>query len=135
MIINDILNKIKGKLDIDMIFIMCFCIIILVGFASFGLGRLSIVKNDNNSDIVIKNENIITDKTKEIIDQKIIGNSQIQTQKQEVKRKMYVASKNGKLYYGAGCSGAKRISPSNEIWFSSSSDAEKAGYTPSSSCK
>ena len=47
----------------------------------------------------------------------------------------YVASKNGKLYYPVNCKGANRIKPDNRVWFDTVTDAEKSGYTPSSSCK
>jgi len=47
----------------------------------------------------------------------------------------YVASKNGKLYYPVDCASAKRIALKNRMWFATSEDAEKSGFTPSSSCK
>jgi hypothetical protein len=47
----------------------------------------------------------------------------------------YVASKNGTKYYLPSCSGAKSISEANKIWFSTKEEAEKAGYTPSATCK
>jgi hypothetical protein len=49
--------------------------------------------------------------------------------------KNYVASKNGKLYYTTSCSGVKRLSEKNMIWFSTSTEAENAGYKKSPSCK
>ncbi len=45
---------------------------------------------------------------------------------------IYVGSKNGTKYYLPSCSGAKRISPANYIWFQSVQDAQIQGYTPGS---
>lgn len=47
----------------------------------------------------------------------------------------YVASKNGTKYYLPTCSGAKRISEANQVWFASASAAFAAGYTPAANCK
>ncbi len=47
----------------------------------------------------------------------------------------YVASKSGTKYHLPWCSGAKRISEENKIWFASKAEAEKAGYTPAANCK
>ena len=45
-----------------------------------------------------------------------------------------VASKSGTKYYLPSCSGAKRISEANKVWFASVSAAETAGYTPAENC-
>ena len=130
MSINDFSNKIKGKLGVDTTTIMCLFVLILVAVSSFGLGRLS-KYGKNSADTTSDNESIQVVKSE-------IGNSgEVESidgiESQE--KKMYIASKNGKLYYSIGCSGAKRISEKNAIWFASSSDAEKAGYAIASSCK
>lgn len=130
MSINDFMNKIKGKIDIDRTTLLCLLVIVLVGLSSFGLGRLSISGIENENTLKLENENVS-------IVKKEIGNSAIveSDKANPLKEKMYVASKNGKLYYGATCSGAKRIAPKNEVWFASREDAEKSGYELSSSCK
>ena len=119
MSINDFLNKIKGKLGIDTFTIMCLFVIIGVGIGAFGLGRLSVVQTNSNDDEVLILEN----------------KENISFEKEINKKKMYVASKSGKLYYTIGCSGAKRISEKNKIYFETSSDARKSGYSFASSCK
>ena len=127
MSINDFINKIKGKLSIDTFTIMCLFVIVGVGVSAFGLGRLSITSKSNyDQDIIITDNNILLNS--EI-------KKDIEIPNQNLKEKRYVASKNGKLYYTAGCSGAKRILIKNQIWFASSLDAEKSGYSLSSSCK
>jgi len=47
----------------------------------------------------------------------------------------YVASKNGTKYYLPNCSGAKRISEANKVWFASPAAAVAAGYAPAANCK
>lgn len=126
MSINDFMNKIKGQIGIDRIALMCFSIIVFVSLSSFGLGRLSVAKIDNVDQLNVKEEGINISKNE--------GDT-AQTISTTPKEKLYVASKNGKLYYSLGCAGAKRISPKNEVWFASSIDAEKSGYTLSTSCK
>lgn len=120
MSINDFMNKIKGQIDIDRVTLMCLCVIVLVGFGSFGLGRLSV---SNVEDEKVLNRQ---DSNASLIE-KEIGDSSF-------KERMYVASKNGKLYYTKGCSGAKRIAQKNEVWFATKEDAEQAGYSFSASC-
>jgi hypothetical protein len=46
----------------------------------------------------------------------------------------YLASKNGTKYYLPTCSGAKRISETNKVWFPSAAAAAAAGYTPAANC-
>ena len=130
MSINDFMNKIKGKIDIDRTTLLCLFVIVLVGLSSFGLGRLSISGIENESNLKLENENV------SIVKEETGDNAKVESDKANpLKVKMYVASKNGKLYYGATCSGAKRIAPKNEVWFASREDAEKSGYELSSSCK
>ena len=131
MSINDFLNKIKGKYTIDVTTLVCLCVIILVGVGSFGLGRLSVSSTQNNDkNIKIEGESVnsYTKEREEIIPSTIdtITNT---------KERMYVASKNGKMYYTLSCAGAKRIKPENEVWFATTTEAEKAGYKLSSTCK
>ena len=131
MSINDFSNKIKSKYGIDNLTIMYLLVIIGVSICSFGLGQLSANSFSNGSDhLITENEN--NDPSNEI--QIINTNSNISTKNKEGE-KVYVASKNGKLYYGVSCSGANRIKEENKVWFKTTIDAEKSGYTMSSSCK
>jgi len=93
--------------------ILISIIIILVGIASFGLGRLS---NTNTT----------------------IGEVKVYTETLEVSSsttKTIVASKNGTKYHYSWCSGAKSISEANKITFNTKEEAEKAGYTLAGNCK
>ena len=131
MSINDFMNKIKGKLGLDKTTLMFLCIIIGVGASSFGLGRLSVAKTSNDESLKLEDKNIgivngeIGNSLK--VDNNSVGDS-------TSKERVYVASKNGKMYYSLGCSGASRIKLENQIWFSTSLDAEKSGYSKSTSC-
>ena len=133
MSINDFTDKIKGKIGLDVNTLVCLCIMVLVGFASFGLGRLSMLNNVDKSNFKLENES--TSLVKEEIGNSILAEKDNALDPSLTKKRMYVASKNGKLYYSLGCSGAKRISARNEIWFATSTEAEKAGFTLSASCK
>ena len=47
----------------------------------------------------------------------------------------FLASKRGKKYYPRGCSAGKNIVEGNRIYFADTAEAEKAGYTQSTSCQ
>lgn len=133
MSINDFMNKIKGKIGIDGNTALILLILVFVGLGSFGLGRLSRVEETQNTNTVLDNESTLS--VKEEIGESEFVKYDIDKISSLPKEKMYVASKNGKLYYSLGCSGASRIAVKNEIWFASKDDAEKSGYTLSTSCK
>lgn len=131
MSISNFFNKIKGHHTIDNITIMYFIIIIIVGICSFFIGRWSYsVENDHNNYI-----NEVYNKGKEIEGQESAYNVNEDFDQDIIVKKNYVASKNGKMYYSAGCSGAKRIKPENQIWFNTAEEALKSGYVLSKTCK
>lgn len=104
-LINDFFNK----KDIFLVFL-----IILTSIASFGLGRLSKIE-ENKTPIQIK------------FTQQTLNDNQIKGE--------YVASKNGSRYYLPWCSGVKKISESNKVWFNSKKEAESKGYSHATNCK
>src|SRR3989344_5025490 len=123
MSINDFSNKIKSKYGIDNLTIMYLLVIIGVSVCSFGLGQLSADSFSSRSDYLItENENNGSSNEIQIIN----TNSNILTKNKE-SEKVYVASKNGKLYYGVSCNGANRIKEENKVWFKTTVDAEKSG--------
>lgn len=133
MSINHFLNKIKGRTGIDVNTLVCLCVIVLVGLSSFGLGRLSVSNISKEEDIKLENTDL------GIVKGEIGKSGEVESSMKNIesnfKERMYVASKNGKLYYTVSCSGANRIREENKVWFASRIDAEKAGYSLSSSCK
>ena len=133
MSIPNLIHKIKSKTSIDKSTIMYLFIIIGVGISSFSLGRLSA----NSNSIEDKNDTVNIVESGKLSDDKNVkyNNNVLIKQQIQSTEKRYVASKNGKIYYGIDCSGVKRIKPENEVWFSTQSDAEKSGYKLSSTCK
>ncbi len=125
MSIHDLPNKIKSKIGIDNTTFLHLLLIVGVGVAAFGFGRLSAINKPQNTDISITGTANAYTATNPKPQAKT---SSISTEKN------YVASKNGKLYYTVGCKGANRIKDENKVYFATSGDAEKSGYTASSSC-
>jgi len=135
--IKSFIESEKGK---DLLIIL---IIILVGIASFLLGRLSKEgQNDQFKVIYPKdqanaisglneaqnglnlqknanlNQNTVLDKSSDI----------------SIPKGNFFASKRGKKYYTLGCSAGKTIKDSNKVWFDTGEEAVSAGYELSSSC-
>ncbi len=110
--------------------VLMVLVLILVGLGSFELGRLS--KENNSSGVKI---------TYPVLEANVVSavNQNIQKtiqQKTIVKTtKNYFASSRGTKYYPIGCSAGGTIKQENRIYFSTVSEAEKAGYILSSSCK
>ncbi|MEK7066593.1 MAG: hypothetical protein AAB965_03440 [Patescibacteria group bacterium] len=90
--------------------------IILVGLIGFGLGRISKL-DDNKVPITIRESASVV-------------NSAVSTAPGKL-----VASKSGTSYHFPWCSGAKKISEANKVWFASVYEAEKAGYKKATNCK
>lgn len=107
-------------------------IIILVAIISFGLGRLSKIREEKTP---ITIENVATST------ETVVNTSSQPARLSQPGRltadaeKIFVASKNGKKYYYAWCDSAQKIKESNRVWFSTKEEAEKAGYEPAANCK
>ena len=91
-------------------------VIIMISVISFGLGRLSKIREDR---VPLTIENLNYDQTSSAI------NSQ----------KIFVASKSGKKYHYVWCDSANSIKEENKIFFSAKEEAVAAGYEPASNCK
>jgi hypothetical protein len=115
-------------------FLFYALVLVLIGTASFGLGRLSVKEasvpvaisvsagvenNEKNVSVPIT----ITDKSSTIGEVKGAEDGAV------------VASKTGKRYHYPWCAGAKQIAEKNKITFSSIKKAREAGYTPAANCK
>jgi len=96
-------------------------VIILVALISFGLGRLSKIR-ENKTPITITTTTTTSA-------------SSTSTSGVDVANGVVVASKNGTKYHYPWCSGAQSIKEENKIYFSSTEEARKAGYTPAANCK
>ncbi|MEI7810508.1 MAG: hypothetical protein WCI41_03050 [bacterium] len=112
--------------------ILVIIIIILVGLASFELGRLSKQNTQNG----LKIENMASEAN--IIDSYTLNKSDLTqniAKTSNSDKGAYFASKRGKKYYLTDCSAGKTIKEENKIYFSTQTQAKNAGYELSSSCK
>lgn len=133
MSIPNIFHKIKSKTHIDKATIIYLLIIVGVGIGSFGLGKLSGQNKDTTGiNTPTEQQSFFNNNTLNSGAVKSENANIIDTNQRE---KRFVASKNGKMYYIVGCSGASRIKEENQVWFSSESDAQKSGYKLSTTCK
>ncbi len=130
------IEQVKAKIkpiENDLILVI---VIILVALISFGLGRLSKIR-ENKTPITVDSStalgagNAVSNVSGALSDAELSTNSP----KLGVGEKLYVASKSGTKYHYPWCSGATNIKEENKIWFSSKEEAEKAGYSPASNCK
>ncbi|PIQ68213.1 MAG: hypothetical protein COV91_05300 [Candidatus Taylorbacteria bacterium CG11_big_fil_rev_8_21_14_0_20_46_11] len=107
-------------------------LIVLVGFASFGLGRLSKAEEMR---VPIRIENVSVSQSASVVSA-VSGAEVVESGAvPDMGEGSLVASKGGTKYHFPWCSGAQRISEANKIWFSSVEEARKAGYTPAANCK
>jgi len=115
--------------------ILITIIIILVGTASYALGKLSgvfvnepvkIEYGDTRTAISTS-----TNQTASVV--KSLKTEPIDAEISKMPGAV-VTSKTGKKYYYPNCSGVARISSANRVWFSSGKEAEKRGYTLASNC-
>ncbi|MEK7576035.1 MAG: hypothetical protein AAB491_03070, partial [Patescibacteria group bacterium] len=122
------LAKTKEKIKPYKNDIFIVLVIILVALISFGLGRLSKIR-ENKMPVTIENlsANMINSQENIPQDNQNIKNNQVQINSSQG---MLIGSKNGTKYHFPWCSGAQRIKEENKIWFSNKEEAEKAGYSP-----
>lgn len=121
----------KGKYKIDDLTkseLYTIALIILIGFAGFGLGRLSFIE-DNRKPVKIEYPEYLSANASNA------GKTINGDNPPSIAQGLLVASKNGSKYHFPWCSGGKSISEKNKIWFDSVDEARKAGYTPASNCK
>jgi len=116
--IKQFLEGEKGK---DIIVVI---IVILVGLASFELGRLS--NKTDNSGIKIEYPGGGSNQTASVISNVSQNDNQNEN---------FFASNRGTKYYSLGCSAGKTIKQENRIYFETREEAERAGYELSSSCR
>jgi hypothetical protein len=149
MSINDLITKIKSfswevknkiysqekglKIKNDVFIVL---LIIFVGTASFGFGRISAYEKKKTPISVLKMQNLLLSNTSDENDSLIEPEAQTseENQKNNQVEGLVFASKSGKKYYYPWCSGASRIKEENKIWFSSIEAAKAAGYTPAVNC-
>lgn len=103
-------------------------LIFLVGMASFGLGRLSVLWPQK--------EPIRIEEPRDLAGISVPASNSANSSESAVKpRGKYVASKSGASYHYPWCQGALKIKEGNKIWFQTKEEAEKAGYKPAGNCE
>lgn len=109
-------------------------LIMLVGLASFGLGRMSTIEG-TKTPVTIEypdRTEVATGSEREVSK---THTAAVARAAMENKGGGVVASKSGTKYHFPWCAGASQISEKNKVNFASIEDARKAGYTPASNCK
>jgi hypothetical protein len=153
--INDLTIKIKSfsadmkdriyskenglKISSDLFIVI---IIVLVGTASFGLGKLSAIEKKKTPIAVYQTDQALLST---VLKGQAMGENQggasadsraaqsAPTPTTSAKG-LVLASKSGTKYYYPWCSGVARIKEENKVWFSTVDQAKSAGYTPASGC-
>ncbi|MCW9054774.1 MAG: hypothetical protein OQJ98_02220 [Candidatus Pacebacteria bacterium] len=124
--IREMLVKIKGFFMFPPADLVIVAIVILVGSAGFGLGRLSALEVEKVPVFIVDPEiqsASVTDGVGEAKSVLITGSEAV------------VGSKNSDKYHFPWCSGAQRIAEVNKVTFPSAAAARAAGYIPASNCE
>ena len=122
MSIPKVREKIKSWLEMERtVHGMMVIIVVLVGLAGFGLGRLY---EEMPDPVTIQYSN------KSSNDNLLSAEQKTQTSTGKI-----VASKNGTKYYFQDCHGVGNIKEENKIYFQSEEQAIAAGLAKASGCK
>lgn len=131
--ITEYIFKVKQFLKDSRSDLYVAAVIFLVGLASFGLGRLSVLWPEKEA-IRIGNS-----KSSELSELSTPNSGELNqlnplNSLNQLKDK-YVASQNGTAYHFPWCPGAQRIKEENKVWFDTKEEAERAGYHPAANCE
>jgi len=111
--------------------ILIIAIVILVGLASFELGRLS--KQNESSGIKIEYPTEEANAFSAMNSLRESNKNSANSSRADGRN--FFASSRGSKYYPITCSAGKTIRIENRVYFTTKAEAEKAGYELSSSCK
>lgn len=117
--IKSFIESEKGK---DILIVI---IVIMVGLGSFELGRLS--KETTSGGLKIEYPDQNTNQPANVV-------SAIPDVGRPTSDKTFFASSRGSKYYTTSCSAGKTIKQENRVYFTTGEEAQRAGYTLSSSC-
>lgn len=120
------MEKIKSYIRQNEADIFTIILVITVGFLGFGLGKLSQMSLEKEPVEILLPEPLTQVSN--------VGLNAVTEPSVTSNKGQYVASKNSNKYHLPSCSGAKRISEANKIWFASKQEAESRGYTPAGNC-
>ena len=133
MSISNIGEKIKTLDEGKKERVFVVLLIILLGTASFGLGRLSVISS-NKTPIRIENSSGLGENNSIPT---LAGGGEVKGATTDLSSQpgTVFASKTGTAYYYPTCSGAARVSEKNRVWFKDPKDAEKFGLHIATGCK
>ncbi len=136
MSIGYIVNKIKSfASSTEARDLYVVLLIILVGVGSFGLGRLSKISQNKEPIKITYDANLAGAAGEQTPQQAGIRSDKKEPLAAEISGShSFVASKRGKKYYDIDCEAAKSLKEENKIYFDTEEQAQKAGYSASSSC-
>lgn len=127
------LEKLKSLLLNDQLFYSF--LVLLVGVASFSLGRASVVPGGQIMPLAQTLGTEITDTVANTAKDAVGASFKNNAPELEMLAGVaLVASKSGTKYHLSTCAGAKQIKPENKITFNSVKEAEAAGYKPAANC-
>lgn len=109
-------------------------LILLIGVASFGLGRWSVADVSQN---VAQPATIILNEQIAPMSRAAEGSVSAPSSAAPttpVTAGKYVGSKNGSKYHLPYCPGAKQMKEENKVWFGSKEEAASKGYSPAANC-
>jgi len=126
-------EKLKTHLQSDQVFIIL--ILVLVGVASFGLGRLSVLPNHfeahpGEARVLITPSSGM----RSSVDTTLRDSPAPTVDTNATSPQPVVASRSGTKYHLLTCPGASQIKAANRIEFASPAEARAAGYTPAANC-
>jgi len=118
-ILQEYLLKIKGNIRLLGVSVGTLILAVLVGYAlGVASSRSKTPSNGSNTPIIERN---------------YCPDDNPQTSKNPENLHVF-ASKRGKYYYFAWCSGLSKLKSSNVVTFKSQGEAESGGYLPSKDC-
>lgn len=142
--LNDIKDRLYGqekglKIKDDLYIVI---MIMLVGTASFGLGKISSYEKDKKPISILKTQEYmlatVWDGASSVSNTKINDTpntaANVSPNQQTRASGEVVASKSGTKYYYPWCTGVSRIKEENKVWFNSIEDARLVGLTPATNC-
>lgn len=117
-------------------------VIVLIGLAGFGLGKLSALEKSREPVKIQKAQFVplIVSSTSNTVNLNVKAGETAAPMSAaamiagENAKGFLVASKTGKKYHFPWCAGASQIAEKNKIWFATYDEAQKAGYTAAANC-
>ncbi len=127
------MEKVKGRILENRTDLLTAAIIFLIGMASFGLGRLSVLLPQKEP-IRFEDPESSEGQTADVFSRRAPQDSSDAPSPAALKNGSFVASKSGSVYYAVWCSGVSRIREENKIWFQTKEEAKNRGYRPAKNC-